>query len=153
MSEETIATQEFQVERKTIRLALKENVRGRFLRITETVGGKHDTIIIPDTGLAELSKARRKSYRPAVNVRRRQKRKATTTDRWTADHGTGGQRAEGGKGCLVLLFAGKPVSWCREYGTRTCVVLFAIETEVRAHRGRTLGSELGTGSIRPANSV
>ena len=25
--------------------------------ITETVGGKHDTIIIPDTGLAELSKA------------------------------------------------------------------------------------------------
>ena len=57
MSEETIATQEFQVERKTIRLALKENVRGRFLRITETVGGKHDTIIIPDTGLVELAKA------------------------------------------------------------------------------------------------
>lgn len=34
--------------------ALKENPRGRFLRITEDVGGRRDTIIIPSTGLEEF---------------------------------------------------------------------------------------------------
>ena len=36
--------------------ALKENPRGRFLRITEDVGGRRDTIIIPATGLEEFMK-------------------------------------------------------------------------------------------------
>ena len=35
-------------------LALKENLRGRFLRITEDVGGRRDTIIIPAPGLEEF---------------------------------------------------------------------------------------------------
>jgi hypothetical protein len=35
---------------------LKENVRGRFLRITEDVGGRRDTIIIPAPGLEDFKK-------------------------------------------------------------------------------------------------
>ncbi len=40
-----------QIERKQFFFDLKENPRGRFLRITEDVGGRRDTIIIPSTGL------------------------------------------------------------------------------------------------------
>jgi hypothetical protein len=45
-----------QIERKKFVLILKENPRGRFLRITEDVGGRRDSIIIPSTGLAEFQK-------------------------------------------------------------------------------------------------
>ena len=54
--EDTLKTAEVQVERKFFVLTLKENPRGRFLRITEDVGGRHNTIIIPSTGLAEFKK-------------------------------------------------------------------------------------------------
>jgi hypothetical protein len=40
-----------QIERKTFVFTLRENPRGRFLRITEDVGGRRDTIIIPAPGL------------------------------------------------------------------------------------------------------
>lgn len=43
-----------QIERKQFYFDLKENPRGRFLRITEDVGGRRDTIIIPSTGLKEF---------------------------------------------------------------------------------------------------
>ena len=46
-----------QVERKRFTFALKENLRGRFLRVTEDVGGRRDTIIIPATGLEEFREA------------------------------------------------------------------------------------------------
>jgi hypothetical protein len=45
-----------QIERKTFVFTLKENPRGRFLRITEDVGGRRDTIIIPAPGLEEFKK-------------------------------------------------------------------------------------------------
>ena len=35
---------------------MKENPRGRFLRITEDVGGRCDTIILPATGLGEFKR-------------------------------------------------------------------------------------------------
>jgi hypothetical protein len=44
------------IERKTFVLTLKENLRGRFLRISEEVGGRRDTIIIPATGLEGFQK-------------------------------------------------------------------------------------------------
>ena len=47
---------EVRIERKTFVFTLKENPRGRFLRITEDVGGRRDTIIIPSTGLEEFQK-------------------------------------------------------------------------------------------------
>ena len=56
VAEETIKTEKLQIERKTFVFTLKENPRGRFLRITEDVGGRHDTIIVPSTGLDEFQK-------------------------------------------------------------------------------------------------
>jgi hypothetical protein len=37
-------------------LTLKENPRGRFLRISEEVGGKRNSIIIPATGLEDFKR-------------------------------------------------------------------------------------------------
>jgi hypothetical protein len=56
VAEDTLKTEKIQIERKTFVLALKENPRGRFLRITEDVGGRRDTIIIPTTGLEDFKK-------------------------------------------------------------------------------------------------
>lgn len=55
--EDTLQSTKIQIERKTFVLTLKENARGRFLRITEDVNGRRDTIIIPSTGLEEFRKA------------------------------------------------------------------------------------------------
>ncbi|MGH7973492.1 MAG: PUR family DNA/RNA-binding protein [Limisphaerales bacterium] len=55
-NEETLRSEKIQIERKTFLLALKENPRGRFLRITEDVGGRRDTIIIPAPGLEDFKK-------------------------------------------------------------------------------------------------
>ena len=55
-NEDTLHTAEVQIERKLFVLTLKENPRGRFLRITEGVGGRRDAIIIPSTGLEEFKK-------------------------------------------------------------------------------------------------
>src|SRR5438034_5550172 len=54
--EETLKTEKIQIERKTFVFALKENPRGRFLRITEDVNGRRDTIIIPATGLEDFKR-------------------------------------------------------------------------------------------------
>ena len=54
--EDTLKVQEIQIERKRFILTLKENPRGRFLRITEDVNGRRDNVIIPSTGLAEFAK-------------------------------------------------------------------------------------------------
>ena len=56
VQEDTLKSAEVQIERKTFVLTLKENPRGRFLRISEEVGGRRDTIIIPSTGLEEFQK-------------------------------------------------------------------------------------------------
>ena len=42
------------VERKTFIFDLRENPRGRFLRITEDANGRRDSIVIPATGLDEV---------------------------------------------------------------------------------------------------
>jgi hypothetical protein len=56
VNEDTLRTEKIQIERKTFVLTLKENPRGRFLRITEDVGGRRDAIIIPAPGLADFLK-------------------------------------------------------------------------------------------------
>lgn len=43
-----------QIERKMFYFDLRENAKGRFLRITEEVAGRRDSIVIPATGLKEL---------------------------------------------------------------------------------------------------
>ena len=46
-----LLSERIQIERKQFFFDLKENPRGRFLKITEEVGGRRDTVIIPSTGL------------------------------------------------------------------------------------------------------
>lgn len=52
--ETVILSEKIQVERKQFFFDLKENPRGRFLKITEDVGGRRDTIIVPSTGLEQF---------------------------------------------------------------------------------------------------
>ena len=56
VQEDTLKSEKIQIERKTFVFSLKENPRGRFLRITEDVGGRRDTIIIPAPGLEDFKK-------------------------------------------------------------------------------------------------
>jgi hypothetical protein len=56
VDEDTLKTDKVQIERKTFIFTLKENPRGRFLRITEDVNGRRDNVIIPATGLDEFKR-------------------------------------------------------------------------------------------------
>ena len=56
VAEDTLKTDKIQIERKTFIFTLKENPRGRFLRITEDVNGRRDNIIIPAPGLDEFKR-------------------------------------------------------------------------------------------------
>ena len=40
-----------QIEQKRVTFALEENSQGTFLRITEEVGGRRNSIVIPTSGL------------------------------------------------------------------------------------------------------
>jgi len=46
-----LLSEKVRIERKLFFFSLKENHIGRFLRITEDVGGRRDAVIIPATGL------------------------------------------------------------------------------------------------------
>ena len=50
-TDKMIISERVQIERKQFFFDFKENASGRFLRITEDVGGHRDTIIVPATGL------------------------------------------------------------------------------------------------------
>jgi hypothetical protein len=54
MEEHVLFSERLQIERKTFTISLRENPRGRFMRITEDVAGRHDTIIVPAPGLGEF---------------------------------------------------------------------------------------------------
>lgn len=47
VSSEPLASEKVAIERKLFFLDLKENNRGRFLKITEDVAGRRDTIMLP----------------------------------------------------------------------------------------------------------
>jgi hypothetical protein len=57
LPDDSLLSVSLRVERKVITLSLKENPRGRFLRIVEDVGGRRDAVIVPAAGLAELRQA------------------------------------------------------------------------------------------------
>jgi hypothetical protein len=44
---EVLASEQVMADRKKFFLDLKENSRGRFFKITEDVGGRRDTIMLP----------------------------------------------------------------------------------------------------------
>lgn len=52
-----IASEKIVNQRKIFFLDLKENQRGRFLKITEDVGGRRDTIIIPAEAFKDFAEA------------------------------------------------------------------------------------------------
>ena len=52
-----IASEKITVDRKIFFLDLKENNRGRFLKITEDVGGRRDTIMLPAEAFQEFTEA------------------------------------------------------------------------------------------------
>jgi hypothetical protein len=53
--ENTLLQTEVAIEKKVFVIALKENPRGRFLRITESgVKGKWSTLIVPATGMKDF---------------------------------------------------------------------------------------------------
>ncbi|MGB7768748.1 MAG: PUR family DNA/RNA-binding protein [Verrucomicrobiia bacterium] len=56
VQEDTLKSEQIQIERKSFLMSLKENPRGRFLRITEDAGGRHSSIIIPTTGLQDFKR-------------------------------------------------------------------------------------------------
>jgi hypothetical protein len=55
--DQVIASKELQIERKRIVIEMRENARGRFLRITEESHGRRNTVIVPSTGLNEFMTA------------------------------------------------------------------------------------------------
>lgn len=68
VQEDTLKTDRIQIERKSFMFTLKENPRGRFLRITEDVGGRRDNIIIPATGLEEFKKILDEMVKAAAEI-------------------------------------------------------------------------------------
>lgn len=52
-----IEAKQVQIERKQFNLELRENDRGRFLRITEEAHGRRNTIIVPSTGVENFTAA------------------------------------------------------------------------------------------------
>ena len=68
VQEDTLKTDKVQIERKTFVFTLKENLRGRFLRITEDVNGRRDTIIVPAPGLAEFKKLLDEMVRASAEI-------------------------------------------------------------------------------------
>ena len=54
---EPLATEKIVVDRKIFFLDLKENARGRFLKITEDVSGRRDTILLPVEAFEEFGAA------------------------------------------------------------------------------------------------
>lgn len=68
VNEETLKTDKIQIERKYFIFTLKENPRGRFLRITEDVNGRRDTIIIPAPGLSEFKRVLEEMVKAAEEI-------------------------------------------------------------------------------------
>jgi hypothetical protein len=68
VAEETLRSEKIQIERKTFVLALKENPRGRFLRITEDAGARHSTLIIPTAGLEDFRRVVEQLARVAAQL-------------------------------------------------------------------------------------
>ncbi len=52
-----IASEKIAIDRKIFFIDLKENQRGRYIKITEDVSGRRDTIMLPVPALADFLEA------------------------------------------------------------------------------------------------
>ena len=59
MDEKIHFTREFDCERKKMRVQRRSNVKGAFVKITESSSGKHTSVIIPESGVDTLIAALR----------------------------------------------------------------------------------------------
>ena len=57
VSADPLASEKITIDRKIFFLDLKENNRGRFLKITEDVGGRRDTIMLPAEAFRDFAEA------------------------------------------------------------------------------------------------
>jgi hypothetical protein len=55
--DDVLKSESIAVERKNFVFDLRENPRGRFLRITEDANGRRDSIVIPAPGLEDFRRA------------------------------------------------------------------------------------------------
>ena len=51
----SLETRELQVERKFFTAQIRENERGKFLRLTEEAQGRRNTVIIPSSGFVDFA--------------------------------------------------------------------------------------------------
>jgi hypothetical protein len=68
VNEDTLKSGLVEIERKTFAFSLRENSRGRLLRITEETRGKRNSIIIPATGLAEFKSLLEEMVRASQDI-------------------------------------------------------------------------------------
>lgn len=54
-SDSSLETRELQVERKFFTAQIRENERGKFLRLTEEAQGRRNIVIIPSSGFADFA--------------------------------------------------------------------------------------------------
>ena len=57
MPSEPLASEKVTIDRKVFFIDLKENQRGRFMKITEDVGGRRDTIMLPAAAFKDFLEA------------------------------------------------------------------------------------------------
>ena len=63
-----IEAKQLQIERKHFHVELRENDRGKFLRITEEAHGRRNTIIVPSTGVDDFTAAIEQVLTPVAHV-------------------------------------------------------------------------------------
>ena len=56
----SLAAEQVAIDRKTFFIDLRENARGRYVKITEQVGGRRNTVLLPVAALAEFLEALRR---------------------------------------------------------------------------------------------
>ncbi len=54
-SNQALESREIQVERKFFTAQIRENERGKFLRLTEEAQGRRNTVIVPSSGFADFA--------------------------------------------------------------------------------------------------
>jgi hypothetical protein len=80
VQEDTLESREMQIERKQFQATLKENPRGRFVRITETASGRSNSIVIPSTGLRDFQKLLEDMARAASEIPEKKSPSEPATD-------------------------------------------------------------------------
>lgn len=68
IEEATLKAVTFQIERKSFMISVKENPRGRFVRVSEDSQGRRNSVIVPMSGLEDFKKAFDDVYKVAMEM-------------------------------------------------------------------------------------